>query len=410
MSVQFEAARSAFVAGVTAFEAGELTRAETLFLDALRLVPGRPSALINLAAVRHRLGRPADALLALDQALEAEPGDAAAWYHRGQLLQALERPLDALGAYERVLTLMPQHGHAWSQRGSLLKDMGRLPEAAHCFRQALAHGGDAEMNRYFLASLPAQMNDRKDLQGGIAPPLEVPATAPRQYVEALFDSYAEGFDEHLVGKLGYRTPWLIAELLRSLWPAAPAAQAAAPTPGATSPPSGTSSQYRHVRAALDLGCGTGLMGPLLAPHCDAIDGIDLSRLMLEKAQVLGCYRNLLHGEVADYLAGTDARFQLVVAADVFVYIGDLDAVFVGVARVLDTDGVFAFSVEEAGAGVGRYELRASSRYAHSEGYVRTLAAARGFDVAALERTTLRHEQRRPIGGLLVALRAGRVRR
>jgi predicted TPR repeat methyltransferase len=438
----FEAARTAFMAGVQAFEAGDLPGAETRFLEALRLVPGRPSALVNLAAVRHRLGRPAEALAALDQALAAQPDDAPAWFHHGQLLQVLERPGDALRSYERVLAIDARHGAAWTQRGSLLKDMGRFPEAADCFRQALAHGGDAELNRYFLASVQprsagastarasagastagasagasagappgeprvARLDGSPGVPPGTSPdaPLEAPPSAPRHYVEALFDSYAEGFDEHLVGKLGYRTPWLIAEMLSraaSEVPEVPGAPKASVAPEATEAMDAARGAKRW-RAALDLGCGTGLVGPLLAPRCEAIDGVDLSTLMLAKAQALGCYRRLVHGDVAEHLHGTAERHDLVVAADVFVYIGDLEAVFAGTARVLDAGGLFAFSVEEAAAGVERFELRASSRYAHSEAYVRQLAASHGFERRALTRTTLRHDQRQPIGGLLVLL-------
>jgi len=388
----FEAARAAFRQGVQAFEGHDLVRAEALFVEALRLVPGRPSALINLAAVHHRLGRPAQALAALDQALAVQPDDAAAWFHRGQLLQVLERPAEALAAYERVLALDAAHGTAWSQRGALLKDMGRLDEAAACFRQALAHGADEELNRYFLASVSASVSASAPRPAGAAGDAgaalpEVPPSAPRHYVQALFDSYAEGFDAHLVGKLGYRTPWLLAGMLE---------------PGEGEAPA-------RRTAALDLGCGTGLMGPLLAPLCDAIDGVDLSPAMLAKAQALGCYRELVHGDVAEHLQHTPRRYGLVAAADVFVYIGDLEAVFGGAARVLEPGGLFAFSVEEASeavpAAAGRpgFELRASSRYAHAESYLRALAARHGFVWQALTRTTLRHEQRQPIGGLLVRL-------
>ena len=383
MSANFEAAQAAFVSGVQAFEAGELPRAEALFLDSLRLLPGRPSTLVNLAAVRHRLGRPAEALAALDEALAVQPEDAPAWFHHGQLLQVLERPNDALRSYERVLAIDATQGTAWTQRGSLLKDMGRLDDAAHSFRNALAHGGDAELNGYFLASVEAGRGTA--VQGSAA----TPPSAPRHYVEALFDSYAQGFDEHLVGKLGYRTPWLIAEMLLGAPPGAAAATF-----------SGTQPRWR---AALDLGCGTGLMAKPLAPHCAALDGVDLSSLMLARAHALGRYRHLVHADVAEHLHGTPERHDLVVAADVFIYIGDLARVFAGVQRVLDAGGLFAFSVEEAEATVERFELRASSRYAHSERYLRTLAAAHGLSVTTLSRTTLRHEQRRPIGGLLVLL-------
>lgn len=399
---RFEAARNAFVQGVQAFEAGEWSRAEALFVESLRHVPGRPSTLANLALVHHRLGRPAQALAAVEQALEAAPDDAAACFHRAQLLQQLERPFDALAAYERLLALDATHGMAWQQRGSLLKDMGRLNEAAECFRQALAHGADAELNRYFLASVEAarptigpgvqpaigpSAPSAGTAGGGPAetPALEAPASAPKHYVEALFDSYAQGFDEHLVGQLGYRTPWLLAQLL--------GVQEGGP-PSAGAP---------RWRSALDLGCGTGLLGPLLAPHCEAIDGIDLSSLMLQKARALGCYRHLVHGDVVEHLRSTPERHDLVAAADVFVYIGELQPVFEGVARVLQPAGHFAFSVEEAAHTTPAWELRASSRYAHSEAYLRELAARCGFAVHSVSRTVLRHEQRQPIGGLLVLL-------
>ncbi len=389
----FEAARTAFTQGVQAFEAEDLPRAEALFLESLRHLPGRASTLANLALVRQRLGRPAEALAAVEQALEAQPEDVAAWFHRGQLLQQLERPADALAAYERLLSLDATHGPAWLQRGGLLKDMGRLAEAADCCRRALAHGADEELSRYFLASVEAALRRSGGVAAGGASTADLPATAPRHYVQALFDSYAEDFDKHLVGTLGYRTPWLLAQLLGvggddAGSPAAPAQATSTATP--------------RWHTALDLGCGTGLLGPLLASHCEAIDGIDLSPLMLHKAQALGCYRHLVHGDIVEHLQSTPLRHDLVAAADVFVYIGDLRPVFDGVERVLAPQGLFVFSVEEASAGTA-YELRASSRYAHSERYLRDLAAATGFEIRALKRSVLRHDQRQPIGGMLVLL-------
>jgi predicted TPR repeat methyltransferase len=430
MDPNFELARNHFIEGVRAFESGAWAEAETQFMAALERLPGRPSTLMNLAAVRTRLGRPAEALPLLDQALASEPASVEAWCHRGAALAALHRPdaavqaydqalalapglvqahfhralqlnalgrpIDALAGLDAVLTLRPDDGEAlfhqgqtlqalgrpaqalhsyerllglntgmadaWSQRGGILKDLGRLPEAAACFRQALAHGGDAELNTYFLASV----------EGGT-----LPETAPRGYVQGLFDSYAADFDDHLAN-LGYRTPQWLAALL---------------------PPD------RRFASALDLGCGTGLMAPLLQPLCTAIDGVDLSSQMLAKAQAAGLYRRLHHGDVAEYLSTTDERYDLIVAADVFVYVGALDAVFAGAARVLQPGGCFFFSVEEADAGE-RLQLRASSRYAHAEDALRTLATAHGLVTQHIERQTLRHDQRRPIGGLLVRMVRG----
>jgi len=421
-------AREHFLQGVRAFEAGRLAAAESAFRASLLALPGRPSTLMNLAATLVRARRPAEALPLLDEALAAEPDstealchrgaalaalgqpgpalvaydralrlqpslvpalfqravqlnllgqpaaalvaleqvmalktpDGEAWFHHGQTLQALGRADEALRSYDRALALEPGVASTWSRRGTLLKDMGRLPDAARSFQQALAHGGDVDFNRYFLASV----------SGG-----EAPQAAPRAYVEQLFDSYAADFDEHLVAQLGYRTPQLLAALL---------------------PPG------RHFAAALDLGCGTGLMAPLLQPVCSAIDGVDLSNQMLDKARAAGLYRGLHHGDVAEHLHTTGQTYDLVVAADVFVYVGALESVFTGAARVLGPDGCFLFSVEEADAGQS-LQLRPSARYAHSQDYVTALAAGHGLAVQQMQRQTLRHDQGRAVAGLLIRL-------
>jgi predicted TPR repeat methyltransferase len=421
-------AREHFLQGVRAFEAGRLAAAESAFRASLLALPGRPSTLMNLAATLVRARRPAEALPLLDEALAAEPDstealchrgaalaalgqpgpalaaydqalrlqpslvpalfqravqlnllgrpaaalvaleqvmalktpDGEAWFHHGQTLQALGRADEALRSYDRALALEPGVASTWSRRGTLLKDMGRLPDAARSFQQALTLGGDVDFNRYFLASV----------SGG-----EAPQAAPRAYVEQLFDSYAADFDEHLVAQLGYRTPQLLAALL---------------------PPG------RHFAAALDLGCGTGLMAPLLQPLCGAIDGVDLSNQMLDKARAAGLYRGLHHGDVAEHLHTTGQTYDLVVAADVFVYVGALESVFTGAARVLGPDGCFLFSVEEADAGQS-LQLRPSARYAHSQDYVTALAAGHGLAVQQMQRQTLRHDQGRAVAGLLIRL-------
>lgn len=432
MNDDLSTARAQFSDGVRAFEAGDLTAAEAAFRASLRVLPGRPSTLMNLAATLTRAGRPAEALPLLDEALAAEPDstealchrgaalaalgrgepalaaydqalrlqpalvpalfqralqlnllgrpaqalvaldrlmqltqpDAEAWFHHGQTLQALGRAEEALQSYDRALVLDSGGANTWSRRGTLLKDMGRLAEAARSFQQALAHGGDADLNTYFLASV----------SNGT-----LPRAAPRAYVEQLFDSYAAEFDGHLVAQLGYRTPQLLAALL---------------------PPG------QRFAAALDLGCGTGLMAPLLKPVLvpvqGAIDGIDLSRRMLDKAGALGLYRHLWHGDVVAQLQTTSQRYDLVVAADVFVYVGALDEVLAGVARVLQPGGMFLFSVEEADAGQA-LQLRPSARYAHSHAYVAELAALHGLTVQHVERQTLRQDQGQAITGLLMRL-------
>lgn len=396
----FELAKTAFLDGLAHLQAGRGEEAEAAFLRSLALVPGRVSTLVNLAATRLALGRAEEALAAADQVLAQEPGNADAllhranallrlarhedavaahdaalrhhaawaqgWVQRGQALLELRRPVEALASFDRALSVDATNAHAWSCRGDLLRDMERMDEAREAYEQALARGADPELIGYCLAGL-----------GGGA----VPTAAPRLYVETLFDAYAGDFERHLVQTLGYRAPQGLAAPLAELHPA-------------------------PFARALDLGCGTGLCGPLLRPRTARLIGVDLSQNMLAQAAARGLYDELVHVDIVEHLRSNQAAFDLVVAADVFIYVGELDEVYAQVARVMPAGGIFCFSAELAAAGAGGDGpvLQPSLRYAHGEPYLRRLAADHGFEVARLVRETVREEQRCPIAGMIVHLR------
>lgn len=209
-----------------------------------------------------------------------------------------------------------------------------------------------------------------------------PASPPADYVRGLFDQYAGRFDRHLREELGYRGP----ELLRDALSAARAER----------------SRPLHFDRVLDLGCGTGLMGRALFPNFDSIHGVDLSPRMVEAAVATGVYNHAEAGDLLDFLrAQGEGSADLVVAADVFVYLGDLDPVFRASARALESGGLFAFTVQR-GAGAD-YELGADLRYAHSADYLRRLAAARDFRVASLVDASTRKDAGRDVPGLAAVM-------
>ena len=357
MDSPFEQARRFFLDGVAHYQAGRLAQAERQFAAAQALVPGRPSVLTNLGAVRLKLGRPADAIAVLQEALAQEPGNVEALGHCAAAHAELGHAETALALFDRAVARGDAPPALWTLRGTLLRELGRAEDAAESFRQALARGGDPELNRYYLAGVAAG-----------APP----ASAPREYVQNLFDGYAAGFDSHLVQALNYQAPRLLAEPLAA-----------------------GGRRYAH---ALDLGCGTGLAGPHLRALAQRLTGVDLSANMLAQAGAREVYDALVQADVAEFLAAAGESFDLVLAADVFIYVGALEAVFRELARVVPVGGTFCFTVEEA---AGEMELRASLRYAHSEAYLRGLAAANGFELVRLERRPVREEQRQPIDGLFV---------
>jgi predicted TPR repeat methyltransferase len=133
-----------------------------------------------------------------------------------------------------------------------------------------------------------------------------------------------------------------------------------------------------------------------------LDGIDLSPKMIEKAAALGIYDRLSIGDIEAALGAWDMCYDLVVAADTMVYLGNLQALFAGVASTLKDGGHFLFTVEKHGP-VG-FALGPKRRWRHSESYLRELAALHGFNVAGFLGCTPRSEASVPVEGYAVALR------
>lgn len=275
------------------------------------------------------------------------------------------RPQEAFDAFRRAVALDPANGRAWRQLGDLLRRAGRLADASDCFEQAIAHGDDPALNRFFLSAV------------GVGP---VPPQAPPGFVAALYDQYAGRFDAHLQQDLGYRGPERLATLLAEHLPG----------------PWGD---------VLDLGCGTGLAGQALRARAGRLEGVDLSPGMLARAAARGVYDRLDAAPLLDHLEATPRRHDLVVACEVFIYLGDLGPVFRGLRRVLRPGGHAAFTTEACGAPEG-YDLLPTLRYAHSEAGVRALAASTGFRVTALVHDELRRQDGEPVDGLFVLLAPG----
>ena len=269
---------------------------------------------------------------------------------------------EAFASFERAVALDPTNGRAWRQLGNLLRHAGRLGDAGACFERAIACSDDAALNRFFLSAL------------GIGP---LVPEAPVGFVAALYDQYAPRFEKHLVDGLTYAGP----ERLLALF---------APD--------------LRFGSMLDLGCGTGLAGQAFRARVERLEGVDVSARMLEHARATGAYDLLLESDLLAHLREAAGHHDLVVAADVFIYRGDLLPVFRGVRRLLAPGGRFAFTVESCGAPEG-YDHLPTLRYAHSEAYLRGLAELTGFEVRGLVSAPLRTQDGVPIEGLYADLKA-----
>jgi predicted TPR repeat methyltransferase len=193
-------------------------------------------------------------------------------------------------------------------------------------------------------------------------------------VQALFDGYANGFEDHLTQVLHYRAPDILVQGLGA----------------------------RRFAQALDLGCGTGLCGQRLRPICQRLTGVDLSANMVAQARARGVYDVVAQADLLGYLAAPHDPCDLVIAADVMIYVGALDAVFAAVRNALVPGGVFAFTVELA-SGPEPLTLRSSLRYAHSRAGIEALVRQNHLEFLGLAQHPIREDQGVPIEGLFVWL-------
>ena len=283
-----------------------------------------------------------------------------------EMLLTSGEPAQAAELLLGALELAPQWAAGWFRLGEMQEAAAALDQAAQAWTMALK----LEPTDRLGAALKLQLI-------GKAPAAAAP---PSAFVETLFDHYAESFEDSLVGKLGYRMPDFLDQAIRKA------------RPGGFS-------------LAVDLGCGTGLMGERLRRIADRLEGYDISASMLRKARAKGVYDWLAKADLQDF-AYAGPKADLVVAADVFIYVGALEGVVKVIARMLAEDGLFAFSIETL-AGSDGFALQPSRRYAHSEAYVRRVLAANGFSILSLDSTIIRHDRREPIDGLAVV--AGKIR-
>lgn len=349
--------------GVLARQRGDLPLALKLGAEALAQRPGTPAFLANHAAALAEAGRLAEAVMALRQVVAARPDDAVSLRNLGQALAGLGDAAGAIPVLDRAAALAPEAPEPWLALAHAKREAGDAPGAAAAAQRCLtvAPPALAEQARFLLAALG---------QGA------APARAPAGYVKDLFDQFAPRFEAQLQDRLAYRTPELLADLLRQ----------AGVGGGLT---------------VLDLGCGTGLSGAALAPFARRLEGLDLSPRMLAEARKRGLYHALHEVDLLDFLPTRPGAFQLVAAADVLNYLGELAPALAAMHGALQPGGWAACSIE-AGE-VAPYTLGEGMRYRHHPAHVAALAAAAGFTEAARQDVTLRLEKGVPVAGTLFVL-------
>ena len=325
-----------------------------------RLAAGRGGLLARLTLVKALLASN-DGQAALEEARETallNPGVAVAAMALGEVLLASGALPVAIAELQRALRLDPA-----------------LERARFLIGCAWLEAGEAEKALEIFERLPSS----PDIAARIAQAQAI-QRAPRSdagYVRHLFDQFSADYDSRMIGQLAYAAPRILRDLADLVMPG------------------------REALRILDLGCGTGLAGTTFKDKAARLDGIDLSPAMVAKARARGLYDSLSVGDIETALAG---QYDLILAADTLVYLGDLAPVFGAAAACLSPDGYFLFTTE-AKDGEG-FALGPKRRWQHSEAYIRDQAGRAGLCVAGLVAASPRSEANQPVPGFAVALALG----
>lgn len=379
--------------GTLHLQSGDLAAAVPFSAKAVLVDPRSAAAFNNLGLILKAAGQTAAAASCYQKAILIDGQFADAHNNLGVILKSEGHLLRAIDCYRRALDLDPTLGEAFNNLANAYQEIGELHEAVEAYLQAAERMPESDTVHFNVGLLLNRQGRYDDALIHLRRALEInPAradaehlvaalegrttrTAPPEYIRKLFDDYAPRFEAHLVGDLNCRIHLDMVGLIN---------------------------QHRGRRRftrAIDLGCGTGLAGAAARGFIDQLIGVDISEKMLRQAEVKGVYDSLQAAEIHSYLEQNDEPVDLVMASDVFIYIGALDAMIGLLAARISDGGLLSFSVE-AEVPAASWLLRPSGRFGHGDAYISALMEENGFRVIDKLSTDLRSDRGKPIPGII----------
>ena len=343
---------------------GQLDTAISCYEKALSIKPDYAEAHYNLGFSHHRLGQLDAAVRSYKKVVAIKPDYAKA--HNNKILSVIyfftngQIP-DAIDTLEALIKDNPNDALLFNMIGGCYASLGQPDMAVKNYEQALAIKPDYSVPQHMFNALTG--NTSKE--------------PPKEYVKNLFDDYAERFDDSLIKQLGYKLPFLMKELILKL-----------------------DSKRKTFEKVIDLGCGTGLTGKELRDISNNLTGIDISSNMIAKTRELDVYDRLIVGDIVDILNSSKEKYDLFIALDVFIYIGELTKIFKTVRQCCNKNAFFIFSIETQEK--DGYTLLKSARYSHSESYI-LKTACDGFKLIDSQEVSLRKEKEGWIDGKILIL-------
>ena len=335
---------------------GKIDEAIRVLNKALELNPSYPDPYNNMGNVLKDKGRVNDAMEYYNKALSIKPNYAEAQLNLGSAFKEQGNLKKAMEACNKALSIQPHYAEAYVNMGAIFYEQGQIDKCISSYEKALKIKPDYPEAEHMLSALKGFNTD----------------TAPRKYVENLFNYYANRFERSLVDKLEYKIPKLLKDKILN------------------------ENNGKRLGSVLDLGCGTGLAGIELRKHSEYLEGIDLSHAMLKKAEEKNVYDRLIHQDIKEYLITADLDFDYFVSTDVFIYVGDLAEVFNLIKMRNKRNGKLAFTTEHNNKNT--YKLEKSGRFSHSKKYIERLCKKYGYVLSYFCNANLRKENDEYLSG------------
>ena len=352
-----------FNLGVALFDSNKIDDALECFDAVLAHAPANVNALTRKADVYSIQNKLEEAGKLYQQAISTNNNFSPAYIGMGKLFEKLKKHDEALSHFKRAIELNPNNIEALTFTGVAFQKLGQIEAAAAAFSDVIAIDPDNAQAKFLLATVQ-----------DTAPP----AKPDGDYVKRLFDEFADTFDNSL-SDVEYNAPEQLITLAKQFL-----------------------SDDNTKQNIIDIGCGTGLNGLQFKSIAKTLKGIDISPRMLSIAKARDIYDKLEENEILTALVRHQKDTDIIVSADTFPYLGDLESVFLSVASALRDNGMFLFTVETHN-GEEDYLLGQTARYSHSQQYINDLAKRRGFKVLACKNTVYRKESGNDVNGLIVAL-------
>ncbi|ADE10820.1 tetratricopeptide repeat protein [Sideroxydans lithotrophicus] len=353
-----------FNLGIVLSKQGQAAAAAEAFSKAVVIDPGKYFYWTNLGAACESNQEWVIAEQCYQAAIDIDPDCPDAFFLMSALCLKLERFQEAQHFNYRGIVVSPAGSKPKVVVGQALYELGRVDDAIALLEDWLVEEPGNPVATHLLAAYRGR---------------QIPAQCSNPYVEQTFDEFANSF-ENVLGRLKYCGPQLVQDFVAGL--DIPAASL----------------------SALDLGCGTGLIGEVLKPYARELVGVDLSQAMLDRAAAKRIYRQVHKTDITEFLHAGRERYDLIACMDTFIYLGRLEEVAELLYQNLVPGGLLIFSTEKLSNSSGQdYRLNISGRYSHHQDYLDRILRDAGFAMKQIRDMAIRTESGCPIEGQFVCV-------